>query len=139
LPTVKKIRTKVWLTFSLAIVLILGLSLALPLIPPTTAAHEQALDALDQASDYQKRASLNLGAAHTDYNKAVALDPTEPQVYLQRGQFLASQKQASLCDKLQARADLEKYLQLTPINAEPHVAVEQLLQTLPATSNATGC
>jgi hypothetical protein len=142
LPTLtpKKIRTKVWLTFSLAVVLILGLSLALPLIPPTTAAHEQALDALDQASDYQKRASLNLGAAHADYNKAVALDPSEPQVYLQRGQFLANQKQASLCDKLQARSDLERYLQLALPSAEPRVGVEQLLQTLPATSSSvTGC
>ncbi len=127
--TKTKISRRVWAGLVGASLLVVFLSAALPVIPNTTTNHEKALNSLDQASDYQRSQVHNLSAARTAYNTAIELDPLEPQVYLERGQFL--QNQTPSCDKVQARADFEKYLQLAPAESANRADIKKYLQNLP--------
>jgi tetratricopeptide (TPR) repeat protein len=61
-----------------------------------------------------------------DFDKAIALDPSAPDPYRWRGEILLELKRYP-----QARADLQKFLQLAPANHPSRSKVERELADIP--------
>jgi tetratricopeptide (TPR) repeat protein len=142
-----------------ALVLISTLSMALPLIPPTNSTREKALDIKAQADEldqvrqfklsnelydkaislYPQEAQLWAGRGNyfagqrlpnraiPDFDKAIALDPTAPDPYRWRGEMLLDLKKYP-----EARADLQKFLQLAPSNHPSRLKVQRELSGIPS-------
>jgi tetratricopeptide (TPR) repeat protein len=140
-----------------ALALVAVLTITLPVIPTTNAAREQALDKLAQADDLNN--VRQFWAAEPMYNEAIAMYPTEPQVWNGRGNFYvgtgdfekalpdygkaialapnapeAYKWRGQALEKLgrisQARADFEKFLQLVPPNSPDKAKIERELAGL---------
>jgi tetratricopeptide (TPR) repeat protein len=141
-----------------ALVLITTLSMALPLIPPTNSTREKALDIKAQADEldqvrqfkqadelydtainmYPQEGQLWAGRGNyfagqrlpnqalPDFDKAIALDPAAPDPYRWRGEILLELKKYP-----EARADLQKFLQLAPANHPSRSKVERELADIP--------
>ncbi len=142
----------------LALALITTLSITVPLIPPTNSTREKALDIKAQADEldqvrqfkqsialydeainmYPQEAQLWAGRGNyyanqrlpdqalPDFNRAILLDPTAPDPYRWRGEALLELKKYP-----EARADLQKFLQLAPANHPSRDKVERELATIP--------
>ncbi len=141
------------------LLLITTLSMTLPLIPPTNSTREKALDTkaqadeLDQVHQFKQASALYDEAinmypqegqlwagrgnyfanqrlsdrALPDYNKAIELDPSAVDPYRWRGEILLDLKKYP-----EARADLQKFLQLAPANHPSRSKVERELAEIPA-------
>lgn len=142
-----------------ALLLITTLSMTLPLIPPTNSTREKALDIKAQADEldqvrqfkqanelyntaismYPQESQLWAGRGNyfanqrlpdralPDFNKAIELDPSVVDPYRWRGEAFLQLKQYP-----QARADLQKFLQLAPANHPSRAKVERELADIPA-------
>lgn len=152
-------RRAVFGSAAVALVLITTLSMAVPLIPPTNSTREKALDIKAQADEldqvrqfkqslalydeaikmYPQEAQLWAGRGNyyanqrlpdqalPDFTKAIELDPTAPDPYRWRGEALIDLKKYS-----EARADLQKFMELAPSNDPSRDKVERELASLPA-------
>jgi tetratricopeptide (TPR) repeat protein len=141
----------------LALLLVAGLSALLPLIPPTNPQRERALDVKAQADELND--VRQFWAAEPLYNQAIALDPSESQLWSSRGNFFAGtgdyakalpdynkalqldptagdvyrwrgQTEEKLGQNQAARADFEKFLQLAPSNHPRRSKIEQEVKVL---------
>ncbi len=157
--TTKVVRRNVLLGTGAAILVLITLSLALPLIPPTNVAREKALDVLAQANDLNEVNQFRM--AEELYNQAIAMYPTEAQLWSGRGNFFTSGRRpqkalpdfnkaieldpqavepyrwrgealAELKRNPEAVADYQKFLQLAPANNPARLKVERELQRLKA-------
>jgi tetratricopeptide (TPR) repeat protein len=141
-----------------ALLLITTLSVTLPLIPPTNSTREKALDIKAQADEldqvrqfkqanelydkainmYPQEGGLWAGRGNyfanqrlpnralPDYNKAIELDQAAADPYRWRGEVLLALKKYP-----EARADLQKFLQLAPANHPSRSKVERELVEIP--------
>lgn len=140
-----------------SLILVVGLSALLPLIPPTNAAREKALDVVAQADELNN--VHQFWAAEPLYNQAISMYPAEPQVWSSRGNYFAGkgdyknslpdynkaiqldpqaddpyrwrgQAEEKLGQYAAAKADFEKFLQLAPANHPRRAKIENEIQGL---------
>lgn len=155
--TVGKERRYLLAGAGLALALVVALSALLPLIPPTTALREKALDVKAQADELND--VRQFWAAEPLYNQAIGMDPAEPQLWSSRGNFFAGkgdyakalpdytkalqldpqagdvyrwrgQTEEKLGQNSAAHADFEKFLQLAPPNHPRRAKIEQEVRDL---------
>ena len=152
-----KARSSILAGAGLALMLVVGLSALLPLIPPTNATREKALDVKAQADELNN--VRQFWAAEPLYNQAITLDPAEPQLWSSRGNYFAGtgnyekalpdynkaiqldptagdpyrwrgQAEEKLGRDSAARTDFEKFLQLAPANHPRRSKIENEIQLL---------
>lgn len=140
-----------------ALLLVVALSAALPLIPPTNPTREKALDVMAQADELNN--VHQFWAAEPLYNQAISMDPTEPQLWSARANYFAGtanyekalpdytkaiqldpqaddpyrwrgQAEEKLGQYAAAKADFEKFLQLAPANHPRRNKIELEIQNL---------
>jgi tetratricopeptide (TPR) repeat protein len=137
--------------------LVVALSAFLPLIPPTNASREKALDVKAQADELND--VRQFWAAEPLYNQSIAMDPGEPELWSSRANYFAGkgeyekalpdynkaieldptaadpyrwrgQTEGKLGQTKAARADFEKFLQLAPQNHPRRAKIENEIQLL---------
>ncbi len=140
---------------SAALLLIVTLSATLPLIPPTNAAREKALDVKAQADELNE--VRQFWAAEPLYNQAIEMYPAESQNWLGRANYFAGKGEPAkaipdyskaialdpqnpdpyrwrgltyqkLGQNVDARADFEKFLQLAPPKHPARIKIERELK-----------
>lgn len=140
-----------------ALALVVALSAALPLIPPTNPTRERAFDVVAQADELNN--VHQFWAAEPLYNQALAMDPAEPQIWSSRGNYFAGTgnfekavpdynraieldpraddpyRWRGLAEEKLGRtqaaiADFEKFLQLAPANHPRRNKIEAEIQSL---------
>ncbi len=150
-----RIATLIGLTVATG--LIVGLNLALPVVPPTNIAREKALDTMAQAIDRDQVQQFR--QAEELYNLAIALYPGEAQLWSGRGNYFAGGRrpEKALTDynkaieldpqgfdfyrwrgavlvelkrKAEALADYRKFLELAPANHPSRLKIEREIQGL---------
>jgi tetratricopeptide (TPR) repeat protein len=152
-----KARTGLLAGTGLALLLVVALSAFLPLIPPTNASREKALDVKAQADELND--VRQFWAAEPLYNQSIAMDPGEPELWSSRANYFAGkgeyekalpdynkaieldptaadpyrwrgQTEGKLGQTKAARADFEKFLQLAPQNHPRRAKIENEIQLL---------
>jgi len=150
-----KVRWQIVAGTGLALILIVVLSATLPLIPPTNAAREKALDVMAQADE--RNEVRQFWIAEPLYNQAIEMYPAESQIWAGRGNFFAGKGDPAkaipdyskaialdpqnpdpyrwrgltyqkLGQNVEARADFEKFLQLAPPNHPARSKIERELK-----------
>jgi tetratricopeptide (TPR) repeat protein len=109
----KTYRLKLLGGAGVALLLVIILSAALPLIPPTNATREKALDTMAQADDFNE--IRQFWKAEPLYNEAIIMYPSEGQLWSGRGNYFAGTN-----DLNKAIADYSKAIELDPRAPDPY-------------------
>ena len=96
-----------------ALILVLTLSVALPLIPPTNPTRERALDLTARADNLGQ--IHQFAAAQRFYDEAIALYPSEALVWSGRADYYLGQNQLEA-----ALADYDHAISLNPVAPDPY-------------------
>lgn len=109
----KTYRQKLFAGAGVALLLVIILSASLPLIPPTNAAREKALDTMAQAEDFNE--IRQFWKAEPLYNEAIIMYPSEAQLWSGRGNYFAGTNELN-----KAIPDYSKAIELDPRASDPY-------------------